>query len=110
MKMSFEAAVGRIDQILQLQQQLLDPASLVAGSSATSTTSSSATATGSGASTDFASMLASAQGTSATTAATATTPVTGAGGDAPAQVQAMTDEANSLLGKPYVYGGGHSGW
>jgi cell wall-associated NlpC family hydrolase len=31
-------------------------------------------------------------------------------GNAPAQVQAMTNMANSLVGKPYVYGGGHSGW
>jgi len=31
-------------------------------------------------------------------------------GSAPAQVQAMTNMANSLVGKPYVYGGGHSGW
>jgi cell wall-associated NlpC family hydrolase len=29
---------------------------------------------------------------------------------APAQVQAMVDMANSLIGKPYVYGGGHGGW
>jgi cell wall-associated NlpC family hydrolase len=29
---------------------------------------------------------------------------------APAQVQAMTNMANSLVGKPYVYGGGHSSW
>jgi cell wall-associated NlpC family hydrolase len=28
----------------------------------------------------------------------------------PAQVQAMTNMANSLVGEPYVYGGGHSGW
>ena len=26
------------------------------------------------------------------------------------RVQAMVNEANSLVGKPYVYGGGHSGW
>ena len=31
-------------------------------------------------------------------------------GNAPAQVQAMTNMANSLVGKPYVYGGGHGGW
>ena len=31
-------------------------------------------------------------------------------GAEPAQVQAMTNMANSLVGKPYVYGGGHSGW
>jgi cell wall-associated NlpC family hydrolase len=28
----------------------------------------------------------------------------------PPQVQAMVSEANSLIGKPYVYGGGHGGW
>ena len=31
-------------------------------------------------------------------------------GSAPAQVQAMTNMANSLVGKPYVYGGGHGSW
>ncbi len=35
---------------------------------------------------------------------------TGTSADAPAQVQAMVNEADSLIGKPYVYGGGHSGW
>jgi cell wall-associated NlpC family hydrolase len=25
-------------------------------------------------------------------------------------IQAMTEEANALVGKPYVYGGGHDGW
>src|ERR1700729_799974 len=34
----------------------------------------------------------------------------GTGGAEPAQVQAMTNMANSLVGKPYVYGGGHGGW
>jgi cell wall-associated NlpC family hydrolase len=34
----------------------------------------------------------------------------GTSGSAPAQVQAMTNMANSLIGKPYIYGGGHSGW
>jgi len=36
--------------------------------------------------------------------------LSGATGSAPAQVQAMTNMANSLVGKPYVYGGGHGGW
>jgi cell wall-associated NlpC family hydrolase len=36
--------------------------------------------------------------------------LSGTSGSAPAQVQAMTNMANSLVGKPYVYGGGHSGW
>ena len=42
--------------------------------------------------------------------ATATTGATAASGSAGAQVQAMTNMANSLVGKPYVYGGGHCGW
>src|SRR4029077_15772988 len=36
--------------------------------------------------------------------------VAGTTGAMPTQVQAMTDMANSLVGKPYVYGGGHGGW
>jgi cell wall-associated NlpC family hydrolase len=110
--MSFEAAVGRIDQILQLQQSLFNPASMTAGSSATS---SAASTTASGASSDFASALATAQGVtgaSGTTAASLTGVASTDGGTAVSspQVQAMVDEANSLVGKPYVYGGGHSGW
>jgi len=42
--------------------------------------------------------------TAGSTVGTATT------GGEPAQVQAMTNMADSLVGKPYVYGGGHSGW
>jgi cell wall-associated NlpC family hydrolase len=34
----------------------------------------------------------------------------GTSANAPAQVQAMVNTANSLVGKPYVYGGGHGGW
>ena len=41
---------------------------------------------------------------------TAGSTLAGTGGSQPAQVQAMTNMANSLVGKPYVYGGGHSGW
>jgi cell wall-associated NlpC family hydrolase len=117
--MSFEAAVGRIDQILQLQQQLLNPASLMAGQSSTSTTATtSADTSGTGASSDFASMLASAQGLTDTTSSTGVSSSTGvtsvsggsAVGAANPQVQAMVNEADSLVGKPYVYGGGHSGW
>ena len=36
--------------------------------------------------------------------------VAGTGGAMPAQVQEMTSMADSLVGKPYVYGGGHGGW
>ncbi len=114
--MSIEAVVGRIDQIVQLQQQILDPASL-AGSSATSASAStgasfSTDTTGTGASTNFASALASAQAASGSTASGVLTPSTATGGVGVGdpRVAAMVNEANSLVGKPYVYGGGHSGW
>ena len=160
--MSIEAAIGRIDQILTLQQQVRDPASLTSAGSATSGGASLTAGNGTTGSTDFASALASAQGQStatstleaassldpaaaalgggsmATTGSTAgtsssldltgllgstglvgstalpgTTSGLATGGVAtglPSQVQAMTNEANSLVGKPYVWGGGHGGW
>jgi hypothetical protein len=116
--MTIEAVVGRIDQILQLQQQILDPASL-AGSSATSAPASTGasfstgtTSTGTGTSTDFASALASAQAAGGSTASGIVAPstTTGGVGVGDPRVAAMVNEANSLVGKPYVYGGGHSGW
>ncbi len=154
--MSLDAAIGQIDQILSMQQQLEDPsafATTLSSGGVGSTASSSGGAgltTGSG-SAQFANMLAANQtsaingadpstggssltgtglsdtllsaltGSSATgtTGATGTTPTTGpattglatTGATSPnasAQVQAMVTEANSLLGKPYVWGGGHS--
>ncbi len=124
--MSIQAAVGRIDQILALQQQLTDPTLAASTASATGT---AADTTGSGGAsltggTSFATQLATAQSAAATPATSplATSPLVsslsagtsggvslggGAGGQ---QVQAMVGEAESLLGKPYVYGGGHSGW
>ncbi|HEY2440883.1 MAG TPA: hypothetical protein VGI07_11655 [Solirubrobacteraceae bacterium] len=122
--MTIATAVGRIDQILTLQQQILNPASLAAGSSAASPSGgASLTAGGAGSTsaTDFATALAAAQGMTGTTAgvgstagltgAAASTGVSGVGvGGVPASVQAMTDQANTLVGKPYVWGGGHSGW
>jgi cell wall-associated NlpC family hydrolase len=120
---SISAVVGRIDQILQLQQQIIDPASLAA-SSATSTAgttgasfSTGSTATGTGTSTNFASQLASAQAAAGSTpsgvvGSTASGAVSASGGVGVGdpRVAAMVNEANSLVGKPYVYGGGHSGW
>jgi hypothetical protein len=122
---SISAVVGRIDQILQLQQQILDPASLAA-SSATSTSTAGTTgasfstgsaASGTGTSTDFASQLASAQAAAGSTAsgvvgstALGVVSATGGVGVGDPRVAAMANEANSLVGKPYVYGGGHSGW
>jgi cell wall-associated NlpC family hydrolase len=35
---------------------------------------------------------------------------TGTSATAPQQVQAMVNMADSLIGKPYIYGGGHGGW
>jgi cell wall-associated NlpC family hydrolase len=114
--MSIEAVVGRIDQILQLQQQVLDPASL-AGSSAASTAASTGAsfstdaATGSGTPTDFASALASAQSTlRSTQSGVVPTTTTGGAGVGDPRVAAMVDQANALIGKPYISGGGHSGW
>ncbi len=121
-EVSISAVVGRIDQIIQLQQQILDPASL-AGSSATSASGSTGASTGAsfstgtagtsaGTSTDFASQLASAQASTAPLASSASGVVGTSGGTAVGdpRVTAMVNEADSLVGKPYVYGGGHSGW
>jgi cell wall-associated NlpC family hydrolase len=116
--MTIEAVVGRIDQILQLQQQILDPASL-AGSPATSAPASTGaslstgtTSAGTGTSPDFASALASAQAAGGSTASGVVAPstATGGAGVGDPRMAAMVNEANSLVGKPYVYGGGHSGW
>jgi cell wall-associated NlpC family hydrolase len=57
-------------------------------------------------SSELSSLLATAGGVTGTTGVAAA----GSSAGAPAQVQAMTNMANSLVGKPYVYGGGHSGW
>ena len=57
---------------------------------------------------DLASLLPSTSSLGLSTGSTLGT--TAATGSAAAQVQAMTNMANSLVGKPYVYGGGHSGW
>jgi cell wall-associated NlpC family hydrolase len=135
--MSIDAVVGRIDQIVAMQQQLADPAAAAAQSTSSSTAetipgTTSATGTTPASFSDAlnSAMDASALGTDgSTTDATdpssalssmlATSGLTSTGvlpttaataGSAPAQVQAMTNMANSLVGKPYVYGGGHSGW
>jgi cell wall-associated NlpC family hydrolase len=56
------------------------------------------------------SLLATAGGVAGTSGVATGVATAGGSADAPAQVQAMTNMANSLVGKPYVYGGGHSGW
>jgi cell wall-associated NlpC family hydrolase len=121
-EMSIQAVVGRIDQIMAMQQQLADPAA----SAAQSTSSATAETVPGTTSSSFSDALNSAMGSSApgtTTTARADTSgalspmlatsglTTGlATGNAPAQVQAMTNMANSLVGRPYVIGGGHGGW
>ena len=134
--MSIDAVVGRIDQIMAMQQQFANPAAAAAQSTSAAgslpTTGTSAGGTGAGFSAALQSALgASAIGTDSTSGtagaltpalstltpslATGTTGIGTAGattatGSAGAQVQAMTNMANSLVGKPYVVGGGHGGW
>jgi cell wall-associated NlpC family hydrolase len=137
--MSISAVVGRVDQIMAMQQQLADPAAAAAaGQGASGTTAETVPGTTTGtSSSSFSDALNSALGSSAigATDPTAATGTTGAltpmlasassgvstaipglagtaitGSSAPTQVQAMTNMANSLVGKPYVIGGGHGGW
>jgi cell wall-associated NlpC family hydrolase len=99
--MSLEVAISRIDQIAQLQQQLFSTGT---GAASVGTT----TATGGVAlSPDFATALAGAQAASAP--ASVIDPL-GDASQAPVAVQAMIEKADSLVGQPYVWGGGHSGW
>ncbi len=178
--MSFSDAIGHIDQIVQWEQQLANPAALAqttssGGTASTANTSTTTTAAGS----SFANALAQAQGGSTAAsvldpagasgatgsavlgggnsqllAALASTgssavggPAAGAAGStlsalesglaggggagaaavpalavgsaagpsaatspADPRITAMVQEANSLVGKPYIWGGGHSGW
>ncbi|MGA2924766.1 MAG: hypothetical protein ABSG43_02040, partial [Solirubrobacteraceae bacterium] len=107
--MSIDAVVGRIDQILAMEQDLLDPAS-TQSTAQTAYALPSTTSTDASAGTSFANALAGAQAQLAGGTAT-----TGGSGLAAAtsndpRITAMVNEADSLLGKPYVFGGGHSGW
>jgi cell wall-associated NlpC family hydrolase len=150
--MSFEAAVGQVDQILQWQEQIADPLASQTASGATGTTT---TDTDSGTTdSEFAAALAGAKEMPGADAATAAgTEMTGdtgltallSGGDSQLmsvlaslgssgsssaslngsaatagvseatssqdpRITAMVNEANALIGKPYVWGGGHNGW
>ncbi len=98
--MSIQAAVGRIDQILTWQQQI--ESGQLPGSTTTSGVAGSDPSQPAASPTSFTDALAAAQGVSAPAAST--------GGAGPAAVQKMVAMADSLLGKPYVYGGGHSDW
>ena len=115
--MSIDAVVGRIDQIIAMEQDLVNPvAAQSAAAAGTSYALPDASSTGTG-STSFADALANAQTNLATGTTSQASPgatTGGAGLAAPGiaipQVQAMVKEADSLLGKPYVYGGGHGSW
>jgi cell wall-associated NlpC family hydrolase len=97
--MSIDVVVARIGQILAQEQQLVTGASTAPSAAATGTTPATpAAATGS---LSFGDMLTSAQAATATGAP---------GGATNPSVQAMTTMADSLLGKPYVFGGGHAGF
>jgi cell wall-associated NlpC family hydrolase len=96
---SIQAAVARIDQILTWQQQVAT--GRLPGAGGGSVQGSAPTqAVGAAAPASFSDALAAAQG--------APTGVPAGGGAA--AVQNMVAMADSLVGKPYVWGGGHSGW
>jgi cell wall-associated NlpC family hydrolase len=87
-----------------------------------SSTDAAAGATTSSDPTDEVSALESALGATGSTSATGATispalvegesGVSGGTATTPAdpRIEAMTEEANALVGKPYVWGGGHDGW
>jgi cell wall-associated NlpC family hydrolase len=102
---ALSSALGATDSTTALNPAL-SPDSLMASaigdSDDSSTDSSSLTS-------NLASLLPTTSSLGLTTGSTLTG-ATGATGAGPAQVQAMTEMADSLVGKPYVYGGGHGGW
>jgi cell wall-associated NlpC family hydrolase len=124
--MSFTDAVGQIDQILQWEQQLSGASSAATPSSssvasATVAGTYSTTSPGSASATaaTFADLLAQAQAQAqapaqAQTSAAMTDTSGPAGGIATSaddpRIQAMLQQASSLVGEPYVWGGGHGGW
>jgi cell wall-associated NlpC family hydrolase len=117
--MSVQSVTARIDQILQMQQQLLDPQAASGGGAAAASASPAAAAapvsTSASPAVTFSQMLASAQAGAGTSAVAGMPGAAGAtdlttASDAGSKVQAMVNMANSLVGKPYVWGGGHGGW
>jgi cell wall-associated NlpC family hydrolase len=110
--MSLDVAVSRIQSLLAMERALMDPVAYeqtaAAGSATTGAPATSTTAGGS-----FGNALSTAlasSGTSATTTPGASPATGGAALTGDARVRAMVNMANSLLGKPYVWGGGHGGW
>ena len=117
--MSISDAIGQVDRIVQWEQQLTDPAALAqaSGSGGVASTGSTGTTGASGASSSvsFAAALAQAQAQGATQATSTLDPTAAtaggtATGSSDARIQAMTAQADALVGRPYVWGGGHDGW
>jgi cell wall-associated NlpC family hydrolase len=96
--MSLDVALSRITQIVAWQQGVMDPAAATAARSSTA----AAPATSASA---FSDALTSAQGAQGAQGAPAATNPAAA-----AQIGAMQTMANSLIGKPYIFGGGHGDW
>lgn len=94
--------LGSGDSQLLAALSSLASASPSAAAATAATTAMGATATGVSAATGATAMGAPATGALATGA-----PATSSSDP---RIQAMLQEANSLLGQPYVWGGGHGGW
>ena len=104
--MSLEDAVGRIQSIMTTERALADPVAYQQSLAASPAVTATGTTGGSSFSNQLNSALASSSGATGTTASTGGAVISGGG----TRVQAMISMANSLVGKPYVWGGGHSGW
>lgn len=106
--MSFSDAIGQIDQIVQWEQQIAAPAmaSQILNANPSSATSAPAGAAGS----SFSAALTQALTAGASPTAAASAAAGQATGPGDPRIQAMVQEAQSLVGKPYVWGGGHSSW
>jgi cell wall-associated NlpC family hydrolase len=107
--MSIEAVAGRVQEIVAMQQRMAGgPAAAVSAPSSAATTANAVQPVAAATGTSFSAALATAQG-NASAGGTAAVGTPAAGSSDP-RVQAMVNMANSLLGKPYVWGGGHAGF
>ena len=104
--MSLEGSVGRVQSIMSMERALVDPVAYVQTQGASSAVPATGTTGGSSFSNQLNSALVSGTGATGSPLPTGGAALTGGG----ARVQAMIQMANSLVGKPYVWGGGHSGW
>jgi cell wall-associated NlpC family hydrolase len=103
--MSLDEAVGRIQSIMSMERAMANPVAYQQALAASPAVTATGTAGGSSFSDQLNSALVSGTGagSSLTSGGAAVS-----GGDS--RVQAMVSMADSLVGKPYVWGGGHSGW